>query len=126
MVTPTPPVGPPVQAQPILTPLTEAAIFLVLTIADGAEETVRDLLADVAGLEPLGGLSDPRAASSPACAGIGTELWDRMFGTPRPAALHVLPEIAGPRHQTVTTTRRICSSTCAPAAGSVLRARVAS
>ena len=102
MVTPTPPVGPPVQAQPILTPLTEAAIFLVLTIADGAEETVRDLLADVAGLSRSVGFRIPDGEL--ACvAGIGTELWDRMFGAPRPAALHVLPEIAGSRHQTVTT-----------------------
>ncbi len=102
MVTPTPPVGSPVQAQPILTPLTEAAIFLVLTVEAGSEETVRDLLSDVAGLSRSVGFRIPDGEL--ACvAGIGAELWDRMFGAPRPAALHVLPEIAGKRHRTVTT-----------------------
>ena len=35
MVTPTPPAGISAQPQPILTPLTEAAIFLVVTVEFG-------------------------------------------------------------------------------------------
>ena len=50
---PTPP-GSPVrlqEPQAVLTPLAAAALFLVVTIDPGAEEVVRDLLADLAGLE---------------------------------------------------------------------------
>jgi putative iron-dependent peroxidase len=102
MVTPIRPGGSSVQSQPILTPLTEAAIFLVLTVDPGGEETVRDLLSDVAGLSRSVGFRIPDGEL--ACvAGIGAEFWDRLFGAPRPAALHPLPEIAGTRHQTVTT-----------------------
>jgi putative iron-dependent peroxidase len=39
----------PPRPQPVLTPLTEAAIFLVLTIGGGGEEAVRGVLADLAG-----------------------------------------------------------------------------
>jgi len=35
---------PPVQPQPVLAPLTPAAIFLVVTINDGGEATVHDAL----------------------------------------------------------------------------------
>ncbi|HEX4428666.1 MAG TPA: Dyp-type peroxidase [Frankiaceae bacterium] len=102
MVTPTPPGGSSVQPQPILTPLTEAAIFLVLTVDSGGEETVRDLLSDVAGLSRSVGFRIPDGEL--ACvAGIGSQMWDRLFGDPRPAALHVLAEFAGSRHQSVTT-----------------------
>jgi putative iron-dependent peroxidase len=102
MVTPIPPGGSPVQPQPILTPLTEAAIFLVLTVDSGAEEAVRDLLSDVAGLCRSVGFRIPDGEL--ACvAGVGAELWDRLFGEPRPAALHVLPEFVGSRHRSVTT-----------------------
>ncbi|MER6156413.1 Dyp-type peroxidase domain-containing protein [Streptomyces sp. NPDC001868] len=36
-------------------------------------------------------------------AGIGAEAWDRLFGSPRPAALHPFPELEGPRHRAVST-----------------------
>jgi putative iron-dependent peroxidase len=35
--------------------------------------------------------------------GIGSQLWDRLFGGPRPAGLHPFREIAGPRHTAVST-----------------------
>ena len=37
--------------QPILSPLTEAAIFLTVTVDPGGEDGVRDLLADASGLK---------------------------------------------------------------------------
>jgi porphyrinogen peroxidase len=40
----------PTQPQRVLTPTTEAAIFLVLTADAGSEDEVRGLLADVRGL----------------------------------------------------------------------------
>ena len=36
--------------QPVLAPLTPAAIFLVATIDDGGEQAVHDALGDIAGL----------------------------------------------------------------------------
>jgi porphyrinogen peroxidase len=102
MVTPTPPAGISAQPQPILTPLTEAAIFLVLTVDPGGEEIARDLLSDVAGLSRSVGFRIPDGEL--ACVvGIGSDFWDRVFGSARPAALHPLPEFAGPRHSSVTT-----------------------
>ena len=47
------------EPQPVLAPLTTAAIFMVLTIDPGGEETVRDLLADWAGLAAVGRLPRP-------------------------------------------------------------------
>src|SRR5580658_8961745 len=93
---------PPGEPQPVLKPLTEAAIFLVVAVADGAEEDIRDLLADVSGLVRSVGFRIPEGTLS-CVVGIGSEFWDRMFGGPRPAALHVLPEIAGAEHVAVST-----------------------
>ena len=47
------------RSQLILTPLTPAAIFLVLTIDEGGEDTVRDVLSDVDGLRKAVGLRVP-------------------------------------------------------------------
>ena len=50
---------PPVQPQPVLAPLTPAAIFLVVTIDDGGEATVHDALPDLSGLVRAIGFRDP-------------------------------------------------------------------
>jgi porphyrinogen peroxidase len=90
------------EPQPVLTPLTEAAIFLVLTVEPGAEDGVRDALADVSGLKRSVGFRNLEAGL--ACVtGIGSALWDRMFGHPRPADLHPFPEFAGAKHTAVST-----------------------
>ena len=94
------PAGP--EPQPLLRPLTEAAIFLVVVVQDGAEDPARDLLADVSGLVRAVGFRSPEDTLS-CVVGIGSELWDRMFGGPRPAGLHVLPELVGPRHTAIST-----------------------
>jgi porphyrinogen peroxidase len=90
------------EPQPVLKPLTEAAIFLVVTVDGGAEEGIRGLLADVSGLVRSVGFRIPEGTLS-CVVGIGSELWDRMFGDPRPADLHILPEIAGAKHAAVST-----------------------
>ena len=51
------------EPQAVLTPLTEAAIFLVLTIEPGGEDAVRDLLADIGGAEAVGRFPRSRRAS---------------------------------------------------------------
>ncbi|MBB5914590.1 putative iron-dependent peroxidase [Nocardia transvalensis] len=90
------------EPQPILDPLTRAAIFLVATIDEGGEPEVRDLLADLSGLRRSVGFRVPGGELS-CCAGIGSAAWDRLFSGPRPAELHEFPGYAGDRHQAPAT-----------------------
>jgi putative iron-dependent peroxidase len=90
------------RSQSVLTPLTEAAIFLVLTIDTGGEDAVRDLLADSAGIVRSVGFRD-RDGELSCVIGVGSDAWDVLFAGPRPAELHPLREIAGPRHVAVST-----------------------
>src|SRR5271168_4311989 len=93
---------PPVQPQPILAPLTRAAIFLVLTIDDGGEATVHDALPGLSGLVRAIGFRDPTKHLS-VVASIGSDAWDRLFGGARPAELHPFIELQGPRHAAPAT-----------------------
>ena len=93
---------PSAEPQSVLTPLTEAAIFLVLTVDAGSEEEVRGLLADVGGLRRSVGFRIPEGELT-CVVGLGCGLWDRLFGAPRPAGLHPLPEFVGDRHAAVST-----------------------
>jgi putative iron-dependent peroxidase len=90
------------EPQALLAPLTEAAIFLVVTAGIGAEQDIRALFPDVAGLTRSVGFRIPGAQLS-CVVGIGSALWDRLFGGPRPAGLHVLPEFVGAQHAAVST-----------------------
>ena len=88
--------------QPVLTPLTAAAVFLVMTINHGGEREVRDLLGDLAGLQRSVGFRIPEGML--ACvAGIGSQVWDRLFAGPRPAELHPFRALTGDRHRAVAT-----------------------
>jgi putative iron-dependent peroxidase len=86
----------------VLAPLTEAAIFLVLTVDVGAEQAVRELLADASGLRRSVGFRIPDGDLT-CVVGIGSELWDRLLGSPRPTDLHPFPGFAGARHTAVAT-----------------------
>jgi putative iron-dependent peroxidase len=88
--------------QPILTPLTPAAIFLVVTIDDGGEDAVHDAFADLSGLVRAVGFRNP-AAHLTLVTGIGSTAWDRLFAGPRPAELHPFPELTGARHHAPAT-----------------------
>jgi putative iron-dependent peroxidase len=90
------------ESQGVLTPLTESAVFLVLTVNPGAEEAVRAALADANGLRRSVGFRLPEGQLTCVVA-IGSALWDRLFGAPRPAGLHPLPAFAGDRHAAVST-----------------------
>jgi putative iron-dependent peroxidase len=50
---------PEIQPQPVLEPLTPAAVFLVGRIVDGGEGTVHDTLPDISGLVRAIGFRDP-------------------------------------------------------------------
>src|SRR6204780_3919726 len=86
------------EPQPVLSPLTAAAVFLVLTIDPGGEDAVRELLGDVAALQRSVGFRVPGGALQ-VVAAIGSDAWDRLFAGPRPAGLHPFRELAGPRHR---------------------------
>ncbi|WP_099025232.1 Dyp-type peroxidase [Mycolicibacterium palauense] len=88
--------------QPILTPLTPAAIFLVATINDGGEQIVHDALADLSGLVRAVGFRVPTSHLT-LVTGIGSQAWDRLFAGPRPAKLHPFPELDGGRHRAPAT-----------------------
>ncbi len=88
--------------QDVLAPPAAAAIFLVATVNTGAEDDVRDLLADVAGLTRSVGFRRPDSGLS-CVVGIGSALWDRLFDGPRPAGLHPFVELHGGRHTAVAT-----------------------
>jgi putative iron-dependent peroxidase len=88
--------------QPVLSPLTTAAIFLVMTIEEGGEPVARDLLSDLPALERAVGFRVPELRLS-CVAGIGSQAWDRLFDGPRPAELHPFRELAGPRHRAPST-----------------------
>jgi porphyrinogen peroxidase len=92
----------PVEPQAVLSPLTEAAIFLVLTVDSGCEEDVRGLLADVSGLRRSVGFRILDGGLT-CVVGLGSGLWDRLFGRPRPAGLHPFPGFAGAAHAAVAT-----------------------
>jgi porphyrinogen peroxidase len=95
-------IGHPVAPQAVLAPLTDAAIFLVVTVRPGGEDTVRELLEDLSGLQRAVGFRLPAAMLS-CVTGIGAELWDRLFTGPRPARLHKFRAWKGPKHSAPST-----------------------
>jgi putative iron-dependent peroxidase len=91
-------------SQLVSSPLTRAAIFLVVTINPGAENraTMLSFCADLSGVVRAVGFRDIEGAVS-CIMGVGSDAWDRMFGSPRPAELHPFREFrSGPRHAVST------------------------
>ncbi|WP_066039013.1 Dyp-type peroxidase [Herbiconiux solani] len=94
----------PIEPQSVDAPLSTAAVFLVVTIADGddAVATVRDVISDIGGLVRAVGFRDLNAHLS--CnVGIGSDAWDRLGQTSRPAQLRSFFEVKGPVHTAVST-----------------------
>ncbi|MFE6056540.1 Dyp-type peroxidase [Kitasatospora sp. NPDC056446] len=90
------------EPQAVLSPLTGAAVFLVLTVRPGGEDAVRALLPDLAGLRRSVGFRAPEGGLT-CVTGLGSALWDRLFDGPRPAALHPFRDVAGTRHRAPAT-----------------------
>ena len=91
-------------SQSVSSPLTRAAIFLVVTINPGDENRapVLALCADLSGLLRAVGFRALEGSLS-CIMGFGSDAWDRLFGSPRPAELHPFREIrSGPRHAVST------------------------
>src|SRR5690606_12729115 len=89
--------------QPVDTPLTQAAMFLTLTMAPGPEpeDAVRSFCAELSGLLRSVGFRDPDGRLS-CILGLGSGAWDRLFGIPRPRELHPFREIRGVHHAVAT------------------------
>jgi porphyrinogen peroxidase len=88
--------------QPVLSPLTESAIFLVVTIDGGREAAARDLLRDLAALQRTVGFRVPDGRLA-VVAGIGANAWGRLYPGPRPARLHPFRALQGAEHRAVST-----------------------
>lgn len=89
--------------QPVVAQLTRAAIFLVVTIKSEPEfdAVVRALCSDLAALLRAVGFRDLEGRLS-CVMGIGSDAWDRFFGTPKPKDLHPFREIRGVHHAVAT------------------------
>jgi putative iron-dependent peroxidase len=90
--------------QPVVGPLTRAAIFLVVCIRqdEDAYARVRDFCAGLSGLIRAVEFRDVEAGLT-CIAGFGSNAWDQLFGAPRPAELHPFQEIrSGGRHAVST------------------------
>jgi putative iron-dependent peroxidase len=96
--------GPRAVVQPIASPLTRAAIFMVVTVNPdaAAAAAVRAFCGDLAALVRAVGFRDLDGGLH-CVVGFGSEVWDRLFGAPRPAELHPFREIrSGTRHAVAT------------------------
>src|SRR5580698_5461092 len=90
--------------QPVLGPLTRAAIFLVVTVKPDAAsyDSIRSFCGDIAGLIRAVEFRDIDAGLT-CIVSFGSAAWDRLFGRPRPAELHPFREFhAGNRHAVAT------------------------
>ena len=97
----------PALAQAVAAPLTRAAIFLVATLKSGPENQaiVRSFCGDLAKLVRAVEFRDLEGGLS-CVIGFGSDVWDRLFGQPRPVELHPFREIrAGERHAVSTPGR---------------------
>ena len=95
-------VQPPLEPQSVCHPITRSAIFMVATLAPGNVETVRAWCADIAGLVRSVGKRVPDGNLTCVC-GFGSDAWDRLFGAPRPAALHPFREFGVQGRMAVAT-----------------------
>jgi putative iron-dependent peroxidase len=90
------------EPQSILTPITEAAIFLTAVVSPGAEDEVRGVLEDVSGLRRSVGFRLPEGELT-CVVGVGDSVWDSLFGAPRPSGLHPFPGFTGSKHSAPAT-----------------------
>ncbi len=90
--------------QAVVSPLTRAAIFLVLCMRPDQQSAahVRSLCSDLAGLVRAVDFRDIEAGLT-CVAGFGSDAWDRLFGAPRPAQLHPFREIRADGRHAVST-----------------------
>ncbi|OKL64484.1 hypothetical protein UA08_00874 [Talaromyces atroroseus] len=94
-----------VQPQAVDAPLTHFATFLVLTVKDDnpdAIKTVRSTIASIKDLSKNITMRDLNAMFT-CTVGIGSDIWDKLTGLPRPAELRPFQEVKGKKHTAVST-----------------------
>jgi putative iron-dependent peroxidase len=90
--------------QNVIAPLTRAAIFLVVCVRQDSDACalLRSFCADLSGLIRAVEFRDIEAGLT-CVIGFGSDSWDKLFGSPRPAELHRFREIrSGGRHAVST------------------------
>jgi putative iron-dependent peroxidase len=93
-----------IEPQSVIAPLSNAAVFLVLTVGANADamDRVRNVIADIGGLVRTVGFRDLSGRLS--CnVGIGSSAWDRLEQRKKPGQLRSFTEIRGPVHTAVST-----------------------
>ncbi|NKY17359.1 Dyp-type peroxidase [Tsukamurella spumae] len=88
--------------QVVTSPLTEAAMFVVLTVPTEQEERVHDALDNLSGLTRSVGFRYPDKQLS-LTTSFGSDVWDRLFSGPKPTGLHPFIPLDGPRHHAPST-----------------------
>lgn len=90
--------------QPLLDPLTSSAMFLVVTAGPDPSDaaTVADVAADVGSLVRAVGFRE-LGGSLRCVVGVGSEFWDRLGKSTRPAELHPFVPLDGPVHHAPAT-----------------------
>ena len=90
--------------QNVIAPLTRAAIFLVVCMRQerDALALLRSFCADLSGLIRAVEFRDIEAGLT-CVIGFGSDSWDKLFGSPRPAELHPFREIRSDGRHAVST-----------------------
>ncbi|EFY94202.1 Dyp-type peroxidase [Metarhizium robertsii ARSEF 23] len=91
-------------SQPVASPLTQSATFLVVSATESPDAiaTIRAALSSVADIAKNVSIRHP--SSNLSCVvGIGSSVWDRLTGIPKPKELHAFPEVRGAKHTAVST-----------------------
>ena len=94
----------PIEPQSVNAPLSTSAVFLTVTIAEGADAArqAREVISEIGGLVRTVGFRDLGGHLS--CnVGIGADAWDRFDRPARPKQLRRFSEIRGPVHSAVST-----------------------
>src|ERR1700679_3439035 len=94
----------PIEPQSIVTPLSKAAVFLVLKLDPAAQALTRalEVISDIGGLTRAVGFRDLHGRLARK-VGIGSDAWDRIKRPQRPAQLRRFAEIRGPVHTAPAT-----------------------
>jgi porphyrinogen peroxidase len=94
----------PIEPQSIVTPLSKAAVFLILKLDPAPQALTRALgvISDIGGLIRAVGFRDLKGRLS-CIVGIGSDAWDRMHRPQRPSQLRRFAEIRGPVHTAPAT-----------------------
>lgn len=91
-------------SQNITAPLTQAAIFLIVSASSRstATTTIRATLSSISDITNSLSIRFPDGKLS-CIVGIGSSIWNRLTSSPRPKELHPFHEVRGVKHTAVST-----------------------